>query len=294
MAHIQANGMQLAYEIFPGRAPQRSVPLILVRGLGSQMVQWPQAFIDSFRHAGMDVVIFDNRDIGQSEKLDAAGVPDLSALAAGLRAGSSFPVPYGLDDMADDVVGLMDGLGIEKANLFGMSLGGMVAQHLAFSHRTRFEHIVCVMSASGNRDMPIPRATDVAPPDVEDIEAVTAHLVGNYKENMSPAYPTPEAEMRRVAALCAPRYYPAGIVRQIAATMSDGSRVERLKQVDMPFLVVHGLEDALIPHICGEEIAALVPNAEYLPVPGMGHDIGRGIEAVLQPEICRFFGLPNS
>lgn len=295
MPHVQANGLSLCYEKFAARAPVRTVPLVLVRGLGSQMIQWPQAFIDSFRDAGMDVVIFDNRDIGESEKLDAAGVPDLSALAAALRAGGSFPVPYGLDDMAADVVGLLDALGIETANVFGMSLGGMVVQHLAFSHAHRFAHFVCVMSASGNRDMPMPRADDVAPPDVSDVEALSEYLAGNYRDNMSPGYPTPAAEMRRIAAIAARRgYHPQGIVRQIAASMADGSRVERLKQIAAPFMVVHGLDDGLIYPACGEEIAALVPDAYYLPVPGMGHDIGVGIEAFLTPEICRFFGLSDA
>ena len=122
------------------------------------MIQWHAGLIESFTAQGMDVVIFDNRDVGRSTKLDAAGIPDFSALGAAAAAGTMFPVPYTLDDMARDVVGLMDGLDIAEANFLGISMGGMVAQHLGFSYPARFAHIVCVMSSSGGPDVPQPAA----------------------------------------------------------------------------------------------------------------------------------------
>ena len=158
MPHIAANGLTLCYDRFtPADGPTPDTPpLILIRGLGTQMIQWPARFIDTFVAAGREVIIFDNRDVGESQKLDAAGVPDIMALLAGADAGAAFPVPYTIADMAADVVGLMDALDIEKADVFGMSLGGMVAQHLAFSHGDRMAHVICVMSSSGNPQLPRP------------------------------------------------------------------------------------------------------------------------------------------
>ena len=159
MAFATANGLSLCYEIFEAADKRSAEPLILMRGLGTQMIQWPPAFIDYFTAAGLDVIVFDNRDVGESSKLDAAGVPDLMALMAGAEAGAGFPVPYELADMAQDVIGLMDALAIEKAHIWGMSLGGMVAQHLAFSHASRIGKIICVMSTSGDASLPMPAAS---------------------------------------------------------------------------------------------------------------------------------------
>jgi len=168
MAFANANGLSLCYEVFQTDEKRASEPLILIRGLGTQMVHWPQAFIDYFTAAGLDVIVFDNRDVGESSKLDSAGVPDMMALLTGLEAGASFPVPYQLADMAQDVIGLMDALAIEKAHIWGMSLGGMVAQHLAFSHAARIGKIICVMSTSGDASLPMPAASTLTPPDNED------------------------------------------------------------------------------------------------------------------------------
>ena len=135
MAFANANGLNLCYEVFEAAEKRDPAPLILIRGLGTQMVQWPPAFIEYFTAAGLDVIVFDNRDVGESDKLDAAGVPDLMALLAGAEAGASFPVPYQLADMAQDVIGLMDALAIDKAHIWGMSLGGMVAHIWLFLTR---------------------------------------------------------------------------------------------------------------------------------------------------------------
>lgn len=297
MPQIQANGLSLCYRRFaPNDAPEgqeRPAPLILIRGLGTQLIQWPKAFIDYFTRSGLEVIIFDNRDVGESQKLDAAGVPDIMALLSAAGAGASFPVPYTIADMADDVIGLMDGLGIEKANIFGMSLGGMVAQHLAFSHGARMSHVICVMSSSGNRDLPRPAASDLAPPDnVDDQPALIAYLTDMLGEHMSPAFPTPEADRRAMAERIAARgYHPQGIVRQMAAAISDGSRVTRLKQVNVPFMVVHGHDDTLIDIACGADIAAHVPGAVWRPVDGMGHDIGPGLEHEIGPDVLAFLGV---
>ena len=293
MPQIQANGISLCYARFAPEGEEKGAPFIFIRGLGTQLIQWPQAFIDYFTRAGFEVIVFDNRDVGESQKLDAAGVPDIMALLSGAEAGASFPVPYTIADMAEDVIGLMDALGIKKANILGMSLGGMVAQHLAFSHGTRLRHVICVMSSSGNRELPQPALSELAPPDdSDDTPALIAYLTEMLGEHMSPAFVTPQAERAAMAERIAARnYHPPGIVRQMAAAIADGSRVARLKQITVPFMVIHGRDDTLIDIACGEDIAAHVPHAMWRPVDGMGHDIGPGLEHEIGPDILAFLGM---
>ena len=292
MPHVMSNQISLYYERHLPENPCGAAPLVLIRGLGTQMIQWPDGFVDYFLDQGLEVILFDNRDVGLSQKIDAAGVPDIEALMMASRSGVQFPVPYGIEDMALDVIGLMDELGIEKANIYGMSLGGMVAQHLAFSHPTRMAHVVCVMSSSGNPDLPPPDAGSLAPSNAEDEAALIDDLTESMARYMSPKYPTSEADRRAMATkVIARMFYPQGVIRQMAAVISDGSRVERLATISVPFMVIHGDSDALLVPACGEDIAAHVPNAEWHLIDGMGHDIGPGIEQVIGPLVVKFLGL---
>ena len=288
---VQANGLSLCMQRFQPEQSAGLAPLILIRGLGTQMIQWPSAFIEYFTKAGLEVIIFDNRDVGESQKLDAAGIPDIMGLLE--DQGSGFPVPYGIGDMADDVVALMDALGVETANIFGMSLGGMVAQHLAFSHSARMAKVICVMSTSSDPELPMPGVSELAPPDdAEDEAALIDYLTQSQGEHSSPKFPTPEPVRREMARkIIARNYHPAGVVRQMAAAISDGSRVTRLQTITVPFMVLHGLADTLIKPVCGESIAAHVPKAIWRPVEGMGHDIGPGLEHKIGPDILAFLGV---
>jgi pimeloyl-ACP methyl ester carboxylesterase len=292
MPQILVNDISLYYE---HRKPERAsgaAPLILIRGLGTQLIQWPEAFLDYFLDLGLELILFDNRDVGLSQKLDAAGVPDIGALMAGASSGAMFPVPYTIADMAQDVIGLMDALAIDKANIFGMSLGGMVAQHLAFSHGARMSHVICVMSSSGNPDLPPPDAGALAPSGAEDEATLIDELTASLGQFMSPRFPTPEADRRALAQkIIARSYHPQGVIRQMAAALADGSRVDRLATIKVPFMVIHGDSDALLQPVCGQDIADHVPHATWLLVAGMGHDIGPGIESVIGPEIAKFLSL---
>ena len=292
MPQILVNDISLYYE---HRKPERAsgaAPLILIRGLGTQLIQWPEAFLDYFLDLGLELIFFDNRDVGLSQKLDAAGVPDIGALMAGVSSGAMFPVPYTIADMAQDVIGLMDALAIDKANIFGMSLGGMVAQHLAFSHGARMSHVICVMSSSGNPDLPPPDAGALAPSGAEDEATLIDELTASLGQFMSPGFPTPEADRRALAQkIVARSYHPQGVIRQMAAALADGSRVDRLATIKVPFMVIHGDSDALLQPVCGQDIADHVPHATWLLVAGMGHDIGPGIENVIGPEIAKFLSL---
>lgn len=292
MAFATANALSLCYEVFEAANKRNAEPLILMRGLGTQMIQWPPAFIDYFTAAGLDVIVFDNRDVGESSKLDAAGVPDLMALMAGAEAGAGFPVPYELADMAQDVIGLMDALAIEKAHIWGMSLGGMVAQHLAFSHAARIGKIICVMSTSGDPSLPMPAASELTPPDNEDEDELIDYMTDSLAEHASPAFPTPLETRRALATKIIQRcWHPQGVIRQMAAALADGSRTERLKNIDVPFMVIHGDADTLIDISCGRHIADTVPHAVWRPVVGMGHDIGPGLEDEIGPDILAFLGI---
>lgn len=292
MPHLMANQISLYYEHHVPDNPCDAAPLILIRGLGTQLIQWPPAFVDYFLKLGLEVITFDNRDVGLSQKIDAAGVPDIEALSMAAGSGVSFPVPYGLADMAEDVIGLMDELGIEKANIFGMSLGGMVAQHLAFSHAPRMAHVVCVMSSSGNPDLPPPDAGSLVPSDAEDEAELIDDMTQSLAQYMSPKYPTDEASRRAMATKIVQRcYYPQGVIRQMAAVITDGSRVERLKTINVPFLVIHGDSDDLLQPVCGEDIVAHVPDAAWHLIEGMGHDIGPGLEKVIGPHVAKFLQL---
>ena len=288
MPQIIANEISLAYECFAAQKATGKRPLILIRGLGSQRVEWPRAFIDYFA-ASREVIIFDNRDVGQSQRFDAAGVPDLKGLGAVLKAGQAFPVAYGVADMARDVVGLMDALEIDKADIFGMSLGGIIVQHLAFDHAARFGGAVCVMSLSGNRDLPAPEVDELVAPDGDDETALIAFLAESYGEDEGSAFPcTPSQRRARAEAAVANGYSPQGILRQLAAVAVDGDRRERLKTITMPFLIIHGTDDKLVLPVCSEDIAANVSHAEHMSVDGMGHDIGTGLEHAIGPRVVAF------
>jgi pimeloyl-ACP methyl ester carboxylesterase len=256
------------------RGPETAPAFLLIRGLSTQLIQWPDVFLDAFVDAGYRVVVFDNRDCGLSEKLDAAGTPSLTDLLTG-RAEP----PYGLKDMALDAVGVLDALGVERAHVAGISMGGMIAQHLAFSHADRFHSVASIMSSSGAPGLPAasPEAMEAltsSPSDPTDRECVIEHGMRGQRVFESPDYPRSDEELRRHVESAYDRCYcPAGSARQMAAVLADGSRVERLKTVSLPFLVLHGTDDVLVPIACGEDTARHVPGARFEAIAGMGHDI---------------------
>lgn len=237
--------------------------IVLIRGLGTQMIEWPDALIDGLVARGLQVVVFDNRDAGLSSKCES---------------------DYTLSDMAADVVGLLDGLQIAQAHIFGISLGGMVAQLVAVEHPQRCRSLISVMSGSGNPQVPTVRreALPWLLETAEGRDAVIALDALNRQRFGSPAYP--EDEATRIAA--ATRAYerchcPAGVARQMRAANADGSRVERLRNVTVPTLVIHGADDPLVDVAAGQDTAACVPGARLDVIDGMGHNI----PARLAPEI---------
>ncbi len=258
------------------RGPRLAPAFLLIRGLSTQLIQWPEIFLEGLIEAGFRVVVFDNRDCGLSTKFDAAGVPSIPDLLAGRAAPA-----YSIADMAADAVGVLDALGIDRAHVAGMSLGGMIAQHLAFSHGDRCLSVTSIMSTSGAPGLPsgTPEAMAVlssSPEHPEDRESVIQHLMHHQSVIGSPAYPQTPEERRSYCERAYDRCYcPDGTARQMAAVLTDSTRADRLAEVRVPFQVLHGSDDPLIPIECGRDTAERVPGARFVEIPGMGHDVTR-------------------
>jgi pimeloyl-ACP methyl ester carboxylesterase len=253
-------------------------PLLLIMGLGMQLVAWPDELVQDLVSRGFRVIRMDNRDIGLSQGFDEQGTPNLAL--AGLRYGLRLPLAsaYSLQDMAADCLGVLDALGITKAHVCGASMGGMIAQHLAVRHPTRVKSLTLIMTTSGARHLPQPslrvRGALMSRPSGNDPEAVLAHLHKVVTLIGSPAYkPDPARLQQRLRASVARAWHPAGTARQLAAVLADGDRSVLLRNLRVPTCVIHGEDDPLVPVAAGRELVALIPGAVADFVPGMGHDL---------------------
>jgi pimeloyl-ACP methyl ester carboxylesterase len=289
MPVISANGIEIAYD---NRGNRDDPAILLIMGLATQMIAWPEEFCDSLAARGFRVVRFDNRDIGQSTKFQAAPPIDLGAVLQRVMAGEKINPPYDLTDMAADTVGLMDRLAIEKAHVVGASMGGMIAQIVAAKYPNRVRSLVSIMSSSGDPGLPQAKpeamtAIMQARPDGSDRELAIQHGMRIYKAIGSPDFATPDDELRaKVGAAFNRSYYPAGVGRQFAAIVAGGSRVEMLKKLSVPTLVLHGADDPLVPVEAGRHTAAQIPGSTLTVIPGMGHDLATGLIPILVEAIA--------
>jgi pimeloyl-ACP methyl ester carboxylesterase len=278
MPIARSNGIEIEYEVI---GPPGNRPLLLVMGLGTQMIHWDDELCAHLVARGHRVIRFDNRDVGYSTKLDGNGPPNVLAAMAGASRGAAVDAPYRLSDMAADAAGLLDALEIESAHVVGASLGGMIAQTLALEHPARVRTLTSMMSTTGHPDLPTatPEAAAVlfqpAPPDREgNIE----RAVRVFRTIGSPGFPFDEGRVRERAARAYDRcFHPAGVARQMIAIVASGSRRDALRGLRTPTLVVHGADDPLIPLACGLDTAETIPGAELLIVEGMGHDLPRAV-----------------
>jgi pimeloyl-ACP methyl ester carboxylesterase len=272
MPTARANGIDIAYETF-GKSGDR--PLILIMGIGSQMVTWPTAFCENLAAAGHCVVRFDNRDAGLSTKLDDAGIPNIWEVVAAVQAGGQVNVPYLLSDMAADTVGLMDALRIKKAHICGLSMGGMIAQTMAIEHQDRVESLISMESTTGEPGLPDakPEVNEVLlklPP--QEREAYIRHMVHVHRLFAGASAKYDEATQKELSALSYDRSsYMAGFARQFAAIVASGGRRKALASVRVPTLVIHGADDTLFPQEHGQDTADAIKGARFLLVPGLGH-----------------------
>ncbi len=276
MPQISVNGLSFEYES-SGSASHPA--LLLIMGLGAQLVRWPLRFCDKLVERGFRVVRFDNRDIGLSAKMDGAPVPELATIIAARMAGLPVRVPYTLEDMAADTVGLMDALGIEKAHIVGASMGGMIAQLVAVDYAPRVLSLTSIMSTTGNPALPPPTPAAAAvlmsrAPNPSDLDAYLRHSLNTLRVIGSPGAPFDEAAAReRLITEVKRNYNPAGFGRQLAAVTANGDRRERLRRLATPTMIVHGADDPLVPVACGRDTAENIPGAELRIIPGMGHDL---------------------
>ena len=278
MPNIAATGLTLDYEEFGDRGGH---PVLLIMGLGAQMILWHEDFCKQLAARGHRVIRFDNRDVGKSTWLDDLGVPDVTAVLGAMLTRQPVKAPYLLRDMAADAVGLLDALGIDKAHVVGASMGGMIAQALAIEFPARVLTLTSIMSSTGNPELPpaTPAAMSVllAPPPTSRDDAIE-RSVTVFRTIGSPGFEFDEAEVRRRAALSFDRgFNPAGTVRQLVAVLASGSRKQALTAVRVPTLVVHGEDDPLVPFAAGQDTAAAIPGAQLLAIAGMGHDLPKAI-----------------
>ena len=265
-----SNGMKLAYDSFGDAAAQ---PLVLVMGLGTQMIAWDEQLCAMLAGRGFRVVRFDNRDVGRSTRLHSAGVPSRVDMMIGRRATA----PYLLGDMARDTVGLMDHLGIDSAHVVGASMGGMIAQTVAIEHPQRIRSLVSMMSTTGSRRTGLPsrKAFGVLfgkPP--QEREATIERAVNVFRVIGSPGYPFEEQRVREIAARSFDRGHSgAGVARQLHAITASGDRTNALQAVSVPTTVIHGESDVLVRPAGGRATADAVPGARLRMIEGMGHDL---------------------
>ncbi|APW43707.1 alpha/beta fold hydrolase [Rhodoferax saidenbachensis] len=277
---IRANGIEIEVEDSAQTdASFASKPVVLlIMGLGMQLVAWPPQMVKALEDAGYRVVRFDNRDVGLSTHFDFLGRPKMLWSMIKFRLGLVPQAPYTLSDMCADTLGVLDALKIAKAHVVGVSMGGMIAQRVAIAAPSRTLSLTSIMSTSGARGLPqakpeIMRALLSRPSD-SSREAVLKHSVGLFKAIGSSAYPTPEAEMRtRVAASLERSFHPVGTLRQMLAIVADITRAAQLARITSPTLVIHGKADPLVPYPCGEDTAKRIPGAKLIGIDGMGHDL---------------------
>jgi pimeloyl-ACP methyl ester carboxylesterase len=278
-----ANGIEIAYETFgdPGARP-----LLLVMGLGTQMLAWHDGFCGALVERGLFVVRFDNRDIGLSTHLHDAPAPDVLAAFGGDLSSAS----YRLEDMADDTAALLDALGIDRAHVVGASMGGMIAQTLAIRHPARVRSLVSIMSTPSPRvGSPTAEALAVllAAPATSRDDAIERAL-STYKVVGSPGYPLDEQWLAGITGEAYDRGYDAvGVARQLLAVHASGDRTAALAAVRVPTLVVHGDADPLVQLEGGRATADAVPGAELMVLEGMGHNLPRELWPTIVDGIVR-------
>jgi pimeloyl-ACP methyl ester carboxylesterase len=274
MPNIIANGIHIEYDTFGNTS---SPTLLLIMGLGAQMVLWPEEFCKRLASRGLHVVRFDNRDCGLSSKFDEAGEPDVMELLTNPQGSAKLNIPYTLDDMAGDAVGLLDALGIKKAHVCGVSMGGMIAQTVAIRHQSRVLSLISISSGTGDPSLPWGRPDAMAmlvSPTPAERNAYIEHNIKVFKTISGSKYPVNEQMMRPLIESSYDRcYYPQGTARHSIAIITAGSRTQELKSVTVPALVIHGAEDPLLPPEQGKATAKAIPGAKLLLIEGMGHDL---------------------
>lgn len=284
---VQANGLRIAYEEF---GDPNDPAIVLVAGLFNQLVRWPVALCELLVARGYRVIRFDNRDIGLSDKMDGARAPGLFRLFLASQFAVPVKTPYTLDDMAEDTIGLMDALNIQTAHIVGMSMGGMISQIVAARYPKRILSLTSIMSTSGVRGKGVPSI----PVSLQMIKPVTKtrsaldNSVDIWRMIGSPAYPVSDEEARQILQAEQQRSNnPAAYMRQIAAIKAAPNRIELLRSIKVPVLIIHGKQDRLVPVSGGIDTAKYIPHAKLCLFEGMGHNLPKPLLAKFAELIAR-------
>lgn len=290
-ARVKANGIELVYDTF-GEADAPS--MLLIMGLGCQMIDWKDEFCAMLAGRGFRVIRFDNRDVGQSTIFSEAGHPKIDAMLEAMQRGETVEAPYLLSDLVADTVGLLDALGIEKTHVVGLSMGGMIAQLMAAGHPDRVLTLTSIMSTTGEPGLPTSTpeawACLTAPLETE-LEPFLRHYLFKWRVYSGPRYPIdPGAAQDHASRIFARGIHCAGRDRQLAAILASGSRKEALASVTCPALVIHGDSDPVVRIEAGRATANAIAGAELLAFEGMGHELAKGLWPQVVDAIARHAG----
>ena len=268
--------LTIAYERF---GLPRSRAILLIGGTNSQLTAWPVSFCEHLARSGYQVIRFDNRDAGLSTKFTQAAPPDWAAIGQAIQAKKPVPLAYTLDDMADDVAGLLTYLHIDKAHIVGASMGGMIAQRVAYRHPARVLSLVSIMAGGGKADYPLmakPAVWATVPPPASptDTAAYLRREIKVFQVLGGPSYWADSAAIRQLVETDLRRsFYPAGYERQGAASLAGfyAGRESQLRTIRVPTLAIHGSDDPLVLPDAGRNVADNIPNARFELIDGMGH-----------------------
>jgi pimeloyl-ACP methyl ester carboxylesterase len=291
MPRISANGLEFEYESFGW---ETNPPVLLIMGLGAQMTVWPQAFCEGLAAKGFRVVRYDNRDAGKSTHLSNLGAPNIPEIMAKRAAGETVSVPYRLEDMAADALGILRALDVRRAHIIGASMGGMIAQVFTTKYPDHVLSLTSIMSTTGNPFLPQAKpealAAIMSPPASDSREDRIAAGMSAWRVIGSPGYPATDEELRANVTRDIDRapYDPAGVARQMAAIVAAPARDGALKEVICPALVLHGADDPLVPVEGGIDTATSIPGSKLVIVPGMGHDVTDALVPVFLEHIVPF------
>jgi pimeloyl-ACP methyl ester carboxylesterase len=271
---LMSKPFPIYYEIFGN---PKDPCVILVMGMGGQLIQWPSLFVQGLVDQGFCVVTFDNRDIGLSRYYDELEAPDLNEILVLRQQGKSFHAPYTLEDMSSDVIVLMDELRIEKAYIAGISMGGMIAQIVAFTCPERVLGLICIASTSGDPALPPPKQEVLecffSPQKADDVKMHVNHRMRLHRIYVHPDYVDEEKDRTLYKKLYQRAHHPVGFKRQLVAVAYAGSRVEKLKLLQVPTLVIHGDNDPAFPIEHAQQLAQVIPNAHLEVIEKMGHGL---------------------
>ncbi|MFQ5981312.1 MAG: alpha/beta fold hydrolase [Candidatus Heimdallarchaeota archaeon] len=269
---VKANDIELAYETF---GDPSAPPILLIAGIGEQMISWDEEFCQQLVAEGFSVIRFDNRDAGLSTKLDDEAIPNLSEVMQARSQRKAIHVPYTLEDMAADTVGLLDALEMEVTHVVGLSMGGMIGQSVAIHYPERVSTLTSIMSSMTPVPPPNPETVSflVTPPPAEREDNIKYWLKWCRLVHGSASPLDEKYHQERIERAFDRSYYPQGAGRQFAAILASGSRREALKEANIPTLVIHGDADPLFPVSAGIDTAETIPGADLLIIEGMGHSI---------------------